>query len=419
IGREEQKKISEISTRVSQQQQQIEKKIRYKQKEIIFPPLSQEALESPKIIIISEGVKRLSPANNSEINTMKPVFEWEEFKGAISYQFYLIKAPYSENNIILYKQVFENKYELSPEELAESLKTDIKYLWLVVALNNDGEIISKVKEGDYYVFTIKSEGKKEEEKKIEIGEVKISEIMINNRSIETLEKIVNMNKDNLIDGKFQISFKISGLENVSQILLSVNDGQTYNELPYSKEQTSSVITYSFIPAASSEYKFKLKIKLINNEIKEENYFSPLEKIVYDNRTNEAIIKELITKLITAIINNDVNSFMECISEDFIGNNKGYTDYNEIKTSITNYFKKTSTISCNYTNLKITIYSENLAQAEFNLKRTISFPDIAKIKNIEAKITFRITKKGDAWKITSEPTGIFFMKYFPQIPSTPF
>lgn len=455
----------------------------------IFPPPTHNPYTGPSIIIISEGVMKQHPSNNSVVDSLDIEFNWDAFDNAVYYNFFLSKTPYSESNLLTVRELTDSRYRLSEVDLTQPLTYETRYIWFVVALNSDRKVISKISEGSYYVFTTPPEPVKVEEEisdtvvsngvdKIEIYDetdtalitdadlddetdtalisdadldaetdtpiitddddddikpevesdipvieepivVTVRNVQLNNRPANSYDRIQKFIRDDLIDGRFTLTANVSGVKNIQQILLSLDGGRRFVEIPFSKGADESRITYNWTPSRDAEYELKLMIKLTNGETIEEDYFNPIYRIVYKNTTNEMLIKDLLDHLIRSILRSDHSAFMECISRDFTGSNVGYTDYSEINRSIREYFQQTSTINCSYSNERINVMSSDRASAEFRFRRGIRFTDIDMITNIDYNVHLDLIKEEGDWKIFFDRSNVLFARYFPSLPSTPY
>jgi hypothetical protein len=248
-------------------------------------------------------------------------------------------------------------------------------------------------------------------------EISLNMLTLNNKPVDVYEANQTIYKDELLDEKFIIKGQISDAKYIKLIRISTDDGSNFIDIK--NEQASGIINfeYSYIPNESKLFVYKLIIIDKKDKEYDDNYFQGL-KINYVNETNEDMINQLMDDFCNAMETNDRDLFMDCVSEDFTGNNEGFTDYNEIKTSIKKVFDKTSTLSCNYNNLKADIYSTTRAKIEFTFKRELNFIEIDRRVSIEVEAEFELIKTDDKWQILTDKSNLLFMKYFAPVPGPP-
>ncbi|MBP7653116.1 hypothetical protein KA977_06820 [Candidatus Dependentiae bacterium] len=421
-----------------------------------FPSLTQPPYTGVILKPEKKYIQRIEPANNSSITNLIPLFLWDPIQGVDYYQFYLSKTPISENNIIMIKNISENKYQFAENDSVEPLKNKIQYSWFVAAFNTDNEIISINDANTFSSFTINlaepAAAASDSEQIIEDTsvisdtsaaernisdtseiissdipettaaepvEIIISDIRLNNKSVEIFEKESSFTKEDLENDMISITGNLTGSNALKSFTISYDDGGSFNNITFIKQQQPYQFKYSFKPQDNSVYKFKIIAVSDDGRTFEEDYFYPLEKLTFINKTQQDMVKDLLSDLCKSYLTNDKDLFIDCLASSFSGSNEGYLDYTDVQTSIKKVFDKTVTMTCVYQNEKINIMNSSRAQVDFVFKRKFKFDDIERNQDITVNASFELIKENNGWKILSDKNGLIFIKNFPDIPATPY
>jgi len=125
--------------------------------------------------------------------------------------------------------------------------------------------------------------------------------------------VVLMNTD-LRQGMVEITGRLGSMENVDKLLISLDDGRTWKEIPLQEN-----ISYQFSPMAGMDYQIVLKVKTKSLEEHKIQFFETVRVIRYENINYTNLVQDVVQSLADAYERQDVSSFGTLIARDFIGN----------------------------------------------------------------------------------------------------
>ena len=137
---------------------------------------------------------------------------------------------------------------------------------------------------------------------------------LNTKSLQSAYgDVVLMNTD-LRQGMVEITGRLGSMENVDKLLISLDDGRTWKEIPLQEN-----ISYQFSPMAGMDYQIVLKGKTKSLEEHKIQFFETVRVIRYENINYTNLVQDVVQSLADAYERQDVSSFGTLIARDFIGN----------------------------------------------------------------------------------------------------
>jgi len=142
----------------------------------------------------------------------------------------------------------------------------------------------------------------------------ISDVRLNTRAVTGFERQITVSRDELDNGRIRVTARLSEIEGVEAMLLSLDAGRTWDEMQVSRD-----IGFEFLPAAGQRYEFVLRLK--RGPGKDDVYMKLLQDawVVYENVDYTQLVLNAIKELAEAYEAQSAAAFGQLISRDYLGN----------------------------------------------------------------------------------------------------
>ena len=121
-------------------------------------------------------------------------------------------------------------------------------------------------------------------------------------------------KNDLKQGQIELTGRLSHLNKVNKILISIDNGLSWTELDKNQD-----ISYSFSPLPDKRYKPIIRIKTADFQDIDIPFFSNIDYLVYRNIDYNQLVAETIKKIAEAYETQNLGLFSEYVSRDYLGN----------------------------------------------------------------------------------------------------
>lgn len=158
------------------------------------------------------------------------------------------------------------------------------------------------------------EQRKKEERSSVMGQYAVLNPRLNSYSLDGARGDLVLMKNDIKQGNIEITARLTTIDKVDRILISEDNGMTWEELPL--QQT---ITYTFSPIPDKAY---LPVLKIHNTFSDEQLlpvFGMVNSITYRDIDYQQIVTEAVKHLADAYETRNISQFSDLISQDFLGN----------------------------------------------------------------------------------------------------
>lgn len=142
----------------------------------------------------------------------------------------------------------------------------------------------------------------------------VSDVRLNTRAVTGLERQITVSRDELDNGRIRVTARLSEIEGVEAMLLSLDNGRTWDEMKVARD-----IGFEFLPAAGQRYEFVLRLK--RGPGKDDVYMKLLQDawLVYENVDYNQLVLNAVKELAEAYEAQSAAAFGQLISRDYLGN----------------------------------------------------------------------------------------------------
>ncbi len=181
--------------------------------------------------------------------------------------------------------------------------------------------------------------------------------MISNIAVPDFGGEMEMNKGNLIDGKLNIAGTAEKTQcEIAKVEVSMDDGSSWFEA-----EDTTAWAYGFKPS-DGEYEIVARATDIGGNESEE-MLNPIE-LTYTDKTEEDALREVFEKMLQAYKDNDVDTFMDAVDDNFSTNYDSIEDSNRLEQALDDKFTEQGLIDIVY-QVKATIISGTTGRIEFD------------------------------------------------------
>ncbi len=170
-----------------------------------------------------------------------------------------------------------------------------------------------------------------------VGYIQLGDQRLNSQPMSSASGLVQVDRSGLVNGDLRLTGRMSFMDNVDRMLISVDGGRTWSQLP-----VAQVIYHSFTPIAGVTYLPLLKVRLTTNDEVTLDFFNGIQGIVYQDIDYNQMVQDAIKAIADAYERADASAFSDLISRDYLGN----------KTSLDQGVRLDFDM---FTSIKITIY----------------------------------------------------------------
>ncbi len=137
---------------------------------------------------------------------------------------------------------------------------------------------------------------------------------LNSHSLSDARGEVILTKGDLVAGEISVEARLFTLDKATTLLLSKDGGQTWEELPLSRN-----IRFAFNPLPNKPYDFILRIKTTDGREPRVRIFNSVNSFTYKDIDLNQLIVETVKEIANAYERSDLSTFSDHISRDYLGN----------------------------------------------------------------------------------------------------
>jgi len=146
------------------------------------------------------------------------------------------------------------------------------------------------------------------------GFYQIYDARVNTVSLRNASGDVILTNSEMRQGYIEITARLSTMQRVQKLLISVNDGRTWNELTVNQS-----IRYQFMPIPNRRYQPVIKVLTVDADEIPMKVFPNVNCIMYKDIDYSQLITETVRKISEAYETKNIALFSDYVSRDFLGN----------------------------------------------------------------------------------------------------
>ncbi|MEI6437368.1 MAG: hypothetical protein WCO69_01305 [Candidatus Omnitrophota bacterium] len=137
---------------------------------------------------------------------------------------------------------------------------------------------------------------------------------LNSRAMNGVSSTVQVDRGGLVSGVLQLTGRLSFMNNVERMLISVDDGRTWDQLPLTQ-----MISHSFTPIAGVVYVPQIKVRLTTGDEGVIKFFPNVQGIVYQDIDFNQMVLDAVKLVADTYERADAGAFSDLISREYLGN----------------------------------------------------------------------------------------------------
>ncbi|MDD5069731.1 MAG: hypothetical protein PHV17_03285, partial [Candidatus Omnitrophica bacterium] len=136
---------------------------------------------------------------------------------------------------------------------------------------------------------------------------------INAYSLANARGDVILTRDEIQQGTYNVTGRMSTLQRVAKMLISVDGGRGWNELPL-----ADAFSYSFTPIPDVSYQFLMRVQTVDQDDITFDMLEGVDSITYKNVSFKALLLDTVKAIAEAYERVDFATFSSYISRDYLG-----------------------------------------------------------------------------------------------------
>ncbi|MBF0505079.1 MAG: hypothetical protein HQL14_08280 [Candidatus Omnitrophica bacterium] len=153
-----------------------------------------------------------------------------------------------------------------------------------------------------------------------LGYLQINDPRLNTQSLNNASGLVQVDRTGLVNGALELTGRLAFMDNIDRMLISMDEGRTWSELPLNQN-----IDYTFTPIAGVTYVPQVKVRVTTGDETTLKFFQFIQGIVYQDIDYKQMTLDAVKAIADAYEREDVASFSDRISRDYLGNKVTLTD----------------------------------------------------------------------------------------------
>lgn len=142
---------------------------------------------------------------------------------------------------------------------------------------------------------------------------RVENFTLNGKSEQQWAYNVPLTKQDLKNGKITIEATLEPFEDIKSLSISIDSGTQWNVIPKKKKK----IAYTFTPQGNNVYTLLLKIETVYAEMYTLPFSQKIQQITFNDVDLTQLVIETIGKMADSYEKQNMSSFGECISRDFL------------------------------------------------------------------------------------------------------
>ncbi|BBD09518.1 hypothetical protein [Desulfovibrio ferrophilus] len=142
----------------------------------------------------------------------------------------------------------------------------------------------------------------------------VTDVRLNSKTIYDNAGQITVTRDNLDNGRIRITARLSEIEGVETMLLSIDGGRTWDQARVARD-----IGFEFLPAAGQRYEFVLRLKRGPGKDDVQFKLIPGSWVSFENVDYTQLVLNTVKELAEAYERQSVAGFSRLISRDYLGN----------------------------------------------------------------------------------------------------